>query len=764
MSAAMKNLCLSAANVSLPLPTPLWPPHFIRHSGLSPQTFPSLSNLSLLLTLLHSSALALLHRFSLHALLTDLKTMAEPDPISELAVALAKSRAEVAMLRVSLAAQEDQLDDLRLALAVREDEVVQLGSTLAAREAQLDELRSRLDKWRSVKSAGCLSLSAVEREGQRQTDEEGERIVERRQRAAGISGEPEGERGGERGEIYAKGESSRQLIKAAILDNDFLGHLEPEQVSDVVDFMKPALFPKESTIISEGSHGSCVYVLEDGKVEVTKEGEKLCTLDKGKVFGELAVLYNCTRTATVTALTSVSLWAIERPCFQAVVMKASQQRQALYLQLLQGVPAFRKLPEDALGKLAGLAEEVHYQPWDYIVREGAMGGTCFVISNGKARETKRRKDEAEGESVVRCLERGDVFGEDALFGEAVRTANVVAMEMVTCLVVDREAYRQLTAGDGGMTESEGWESRSELEPPPPGLKLSDLNTVGTLGLGGFGRVNLVELKSEPGRTFALKVLRKRHVVETRQQRHVLAEREIMLNSYSPFIARLYQTFRDSKYLYMLLEACLGGELWTILRDSGSFTDGQTRFYTACVLEAFSYLHARGVVYRDLKPENLILDSHGYAKLVDFGFAKRIGPGHKTWTFCGTPEYVAPEVILNRGHDSSADCWSLGILIYELLTGSPPFSAADPMKTYNLILRGIDLVEFPKKVGRSAAQLIKRLCRWFEGFNWTGLRALTLPAPIIPTILSPTDTSNFDSFPEDTTPPPPDDDSGWEQDF
>uniref|UniRef100_UPI00358EF4DC cGMP-dependent protein kinase 1-like n=1 Tax=Myxine glutinosa TaxID=7769 RepID=UPI00358EF4DC len=171
--------------------------------------------------------------------------------------------------------------------------------------------------------------------------------------------------------------------------------------------------------------------------------------------------------------------------------------------------------------------------------------------------------------------------------------------------------------------------------------------------------------------------------------------------------------------------------------------------------------------------------------VDFGFAKRIGPGHKTWTFCGTPEYVAPEVILNRGHDSSADCWSLGILIYELLTGSPPFSAADPMKTYNLILRGIDLVEFPKKVGRSAAQLIKRLCRdnsaerlgnlkngikdiqkhkWFEGFNWTGLRALTLPAPIIPTILSPTDTSNFDSFPEDTTPPPPDDDSGWEQDF
>lgn len=123
---------------------------------------------------------------------------------------------------------------------------------------------------------------------------------------------------------------------------------------------------------------------------------------------------------------------------------------------------------------------------------------------------------------------------------------------------------------------------------------------------------------------------------------------------------------------MLLEASLGGEVWTILRDRGSFDDHTTRFITACVVEAFDYLHARGIIYRDLKPENLLLDVNGYVKLVDFGFSKRLGYSSKTWTFCGTPEYVAPETILNKGHDRAVDYWALGILMHELLSGKYVF--------------------------------------------------------------------------------------------
>uniref|UniRef100_A0AAZ3RSP0 cGMP-dependent protein kinase n=1 Tax=Oncorhynchus tshawytscha TaxID=74940 RepID=A0AAZ3RSP0_ONCTS len=346
--------------------------------------------------------------------------------------------------------------------------------------------------------------------------------------------------------------------------------------------------------------------------------------------------------------------------------------------------------------------------------------------------------------------------------EDIRTANVIAAETVTCLVIDRDSFKHLI---GGLEEvsSKGCEdaevkARYEAENSFfSNLNLVDFNIIDTLGVGGFGRVELVQLKSDEVKTFAMKILKKRHIVDTRQQEHIRSEKLIMQEAHSDFIVRSVRCVPVKNVSYFK-------EVIVTSFSRGSFEDSTTRFYTACVVEAFAYLHSKGIIYRDLKPENLILDHKGYAKLVDFGFAKKIEFGKKTWTFCGTPEYVAPEIILNKGHDISADYWSLGILMFELLTGSPPFSGPDPMKTYNIILRGIDMIEFPKKITKNAANLIKKLCRWFEGFNWEGLRKGTLTPPIIPNVISPMDTSNFDNFPEDKEEPPPDDNSGWDNDF
>uniref|UniRef100_W5MGZ0 cGMP-dependent protein kinase n=1 Tax=Lepisosteus oculatus TaxID=7918 RepID=W5MGZ0_LEPOC len=683
------------------------------------------------------------------------------------------------------------LRDLQYALQEKIEELRQRDALIDELELELDQkdeliqkLQNELDKYRSV------IRPATQQVHKRSVLQE-----QQRTKRQAISAEPTAFDIQDLSHVtlpfYHKSPQSKELIKEAILDNDFMKNLELSQIQEIVDCMYPVEYGKDSCIIKEGDVGSLVYVMEDGKVEVTKEGMKLCTMGPGKVFGELAILYNCTRTATVKTLANVKLWAIDRQCFQTIMMRTGLIKHAEYMEFLKSVPTFQGLPEEILSKLADVLEETHYEDGEYIIRQGARGDTFFIISKGKVNVTR---DDSPNEQPVylRTLGKGDWFGEKALQGEDIRTANVIAAEAVTCLVIDRDSFKHLIGGleDVSNKAYEDAEAKAKYEAENAffsNLKLADFNIIDTLGVGGFGRVELVQLKSDEAKTFAMKILKKRHIVDTRQQEHIRSEKQIMQEAHSDFIVRLYRTFKDSKYLYMLMEACLGGELWTILRDSrGSFEDSTTRFYTACVVEAFAYLHSKGIIYRDLKPENLILDHRGYAKLVDFGFAKKIGFGKKTWTFCGTPEYVAPEIILNKGHDISADYWSLGILMYELLTGrSPPFSGPDPMKTYNIILRGIDMIEFPKKITKNAANLIKKLCRdnpserlgnlkngvkdiqkhkWFEGFNWEGLRKGTLTPPIIPNVTSPTDTSNFDSFPEDNDDPPPDDNSGWDNDF
>lgn len=528
---------------------------------------------------------------------------------------------------------------------------------------------------------------------------------------------------------------------------------------------------------------------DEGKVEVSREGKFLSILPAGKVFGELAILYNCKRTATIKAATDCKLWAIERQVFQTIMMRTGLIRQTEYTNFLKSVPTFLNLSEETLIKIADVLEETTYREGEYIVRQGAGGDTFFIISKGRVKVTKRDGDAVE-EKFIRNLHKGDFFGEKALQGEEKRTANIVAddAEGVTCLVIDRESFHHLISNiEDIKTKYVDLPQRKKIiHEEFKTLKLTDLRIIATLGVGGFGRVELVSIAGDTKKkSYALKQMKKQQIVETRQQQHIMSEKEIMEESDCHFIVKLFKTFKDRKYLYMLMESCLGGELWTILRDRGNFDDSTTRFYTACVVEAFDYLHSRGIIYRDLKPENLLLDGTGYVKLVDFGFAKKLQVGRKTWTFCGTPEYVAPEVILNKGHDISADYWSLGVLMFELLTGTPPFTGTDPMKTYNIILKGIDAIDFPRNITARARELIKKLCRdnpaerlgyqkggirdiqkhkWFDGFNWEGLRTRQLAVPIMPKISSHVDTSNFDEYPQDIDNPPCDDISGWDEAF
>lgn len=175
--------------------------------------------------------------------------------------------------------------------------------------------------------------------------------------------------------------------------------------------------------------------------------------------------------------------------------------------------------------------------------------------------------------------------------------------------------------------------------------------------------------------YALKAMLKSEIVASKQQSNVMNEKNVMIQCDHPFVLRLFQTFKDQKRLYMLLEFVQGGELFSVLHkpDRDGVPDHHAKFYAAGVMLALAYLHSKEIAYRDMKPENCLVDREGYPKLVDFGFAKVIAG--KSFTLCGTPEYLAPELVLGRGHNKAVDYWAFGILVYEMQAGRSPF--ADP---------------------------------------------------------------------------------------
>uniref|UniRef100_A0A914ZV10 cGMP-dependent protein kinase n=4 Tax=Parascaris univalens TaxID=6257 RepID=A0A914ZV10_PARUN len=598
---------------------------------------------------------------------------------------------------------------------------------------------------------------------------------------------------------HPKSAGSKQLIRDAVQKNDFLRQLAKEQVIELVECMYEMRARAGQWIIQEGEPGDRLFVVAEGELQVSREGTVLGTIGPAVVVGELAILYNCVRTASVQALTDVQLWVLDRSVFQMITMRLGMERHAQLMAFLSKVSIFENLSEDRISKIADVLDQDYYSGGNYIIREGEKGDTFFILNSGQVRVTQLIEGEPEPREI-RILKQGDFFGEKALLGEEVRTASVIAMNPgVEVLTLDRESFTKLIGDLDALKRDYGDSQRRATvvlpEPPSPSkaaiekefavLQLKQLRRLATLGVGGFGRVELVCVNGDKSRTFALKALKKKHIVDTRQQEHIFAERNIMMEARSDWIVKLFTTFRDAKYVYMLLEVCLGGELWTTLRDRGHFDDYTARFYVACVLEGLEYLHRKNIVYRDLKPENCLLTNTGYLKLVDFGFAKKLASGRKTWTFCGTPEYVSPEIILNKGHDQAADYWALGIYICELMLGRPPFQAADPMKTYTLILKGVDALEIPnRRIGKTATALVKKLCkdnpgerlgsgsggvgdirkhRWFMGFDWEGLRSRTLKAPIMPKVSNPADVSNFDNYPPDQD-IPPDEFSGWDEGF
>lgn len=318
----------------------------------------------------------------------------------------------------------------------------------------------------------------------------------------------------------------------------------------------------------------------------------------------------------------------------------------------------------------------------------------------------------------------------------------------------------------------------------------ELEQLAFLGSGSFGSVNLVKCHVT-GQKLALKRLSKGLLVHKKMQARVKNEKLALQQACSPFIIRLAACFNTPTDLYLLTEAATGGNLFTAYAEAqlvGSDTHAQ--FYVACMAMALDHLHQKDIIYRDLKLDNVVLDARGYAKLCDFGLATILQPsgafqwfGNRAYTACGTPDYMAPEIMTSSGYTCSADWWSLGIVTHELMTGNTPFRAPRLKDIFAKARLGIDAVRFP--AGVEWPELVRGLCRrdpsqrlpmqqggmrniqespWFgnAGFDWNAHASCQMDAPYRPSTLS-------DAEPVDDMASPEviayvDDGSQWDMDF
>ncbi|KAF0682462.1 Aste57867_25414 [Aphanomyces stellatus] len=523
-------------------------------------------------------------------------------------------------------------------------------------------------------------------------------------------------------------------------------------------------------IVRKGEPGNVLYMIQSGTVVCTEIGAlDDIELHEGDYFGERALMTDEPRAATVIAKTEVQVMALDRQVFISVLGPLQELiKHNLMLRSVQSIPILRDLSDNQKQELIEKTPVQTFAAGANILTEGEFGNDFFILVSGSVDVTHTTP---EGKAVLlNTLSSGDYFGEKAAMQDepARRNATVAATTSVECLVVGRALFQWIREPLQStlVCNMDMRKQMSEDKIFASAITIASLKRSKVLGIGSFGLVYIAH-HAPTGRFVAVKEMQKARLESSKQMSHVISEKQLLASFSHPFVLKYYVALHEARKVYIVTEALLGGELFQrIVNPAGVPTPlvmDAARFYAACVVKALKYLHTRNIAYRDLKPENILLDAHGYAKIVDFGFAKKLQ--QKTFTLCGTPEYLAPEIVMGIGHGCAVDAWALGVLIYEMVVGDSPFADAkdDHMTICRSILRG--KVEFRADADPAWRSIVegllvreptKRLSctrtaveshAWFEGFAWDALLAQTLPAPWTPNVSAQDDARWFSSVDE-----------------
>ncbi|RHY28839.1 hypothetical protein DYB32_005673 [Aphanomyces invadans] len=603
-----------------------------------------------------------------------------------------------------------------------------------------------------------------------------------------------------------------------------------DEMDKVVAVMTDMTVPAGDVVIHQNDHGDKFYAPRAATVRATRdctlwtlgrnEFRTVARLGEGEYFGETSLLNDQPRNCTVRAIGPVKCLRLHRSDFDSMLgpLYAILEMNA-FKRILRMFDIFKTLSDDEIEHLTTHFEIVELGSDKTIFTTGDNADFFYIVRTGSVLFFPDGSTSASIDPVT--LNVKDYFGAEMFQGTTYQSTVRTGVDSATCFRLSKTFVNEDLASGRNCCFLRQTKSKTALNPLSL-LELSELVHIGVLGEGSFGRVSMVQaFVNAEEHLLALKCVSKSHVVECHQQEHIMRERAILHDlKCHPFIVQLHATYQvgpisrwslqfsrvqDQNYLYMLMELVQGGELFGLLHANildRPLVEDDIKFFAANVYLALEHMHKRDIAYRDLKPENLLIrwawsamkschsrgggalsSANGYLKVVDMGFAKKIpftaedDNGHvavhaRSYTLCGTQEYLAPEFVLNTGHDLAVDYWAFGILIYEMFLGYTPFETPDGdiaklFKNIAFVRTGANCVQFPHDCTADfpvACSFIESLLHgdptkrlgmgqngsheirnhpWFHDLDWDKLRDQQLPVPYVPQLNGRYDTSLFE---------------------
>ena len=464
------------------------------------------------------------------------------------------------------------------------------------------------------------------------------------------------------------------VIKFAFSNNPFLKKLNLKFLDEMLNFVQFKYFEKETEIVRNGeSKNSSIIVCMEGELFEGSTHKTVCTRNN-VLFGKEIYDDDTSKNSSSIKCKPYSLIAIAKMSDVKNHFKCSLKmlgEKSSFIEQLKKVNLFKNFTNAKLENLSKKIKIEKVPNGKNVITQGEEGTRFYIVKKGLV-------DIFVKDKYIRTMNENEYLGERALFFKEPRSATAKAHGDVEVYYLEKEDFE--TVIEKNLKDY----LKDRLYLQDNTVQLTDLLYYMKLGSGSYGNVSLV--KSNKNKFFyAIKNISCKQILYSQLHLNLELERAILLQIDHPFIVKLVKTLKDKNYVYFLMDYIKGKELFDVIRDIGLLDKFQTQFYGASIMLAVNYLHERKFVYRDIKPENIMVLENGFIKLIDFGTAKAID--EKTKTIIGTPHYMAPEVILGEGYSFKVDFWSIGVCMYEFMCGGVPFGEnyEEPMDVYLAVI-------------------------------------------------------------------------------